>query len=521
VGKVAEKRVRAKNALSQNINAGFLKRETTQKLEEYLKRAPHQYQRDKIQAELDRRKGPDAGQLFQQQLQPKAPSVPPELKQQLAALNGVMPQGGKAQPTDELERLRNKYLDEGVAAGKIKDDEGFARAQSNFMRVQKELNRRKNGEEAQEVVVKEKEKEPTVKPDSKYGPLATGQLRDKLDAARKLGKDEMAKRIEAELKRRGEGSQAPAPKAQSKDLPEGLDKYDADNMRRIDREVKADTTSRTGKENYDWEDSLSKDAKVLGRGSYGTAILGGNGDVVKRGEIGENEAALIDRAGKLGVGPRVISAELDGPADYTPGAKKGHIAMTLVEGEPIGYRTGPEVSNAYWQARATLHRGGIAHNDMHIENVLVGSDGKGRFVDMGMAQDNPKAALAEAMGVFTNPLPGTSKDWKPNGMTGNGDWQAQRYDNIGGPLIRDVERKGMQSARQRLEQEHPNAYTIYRNRANAINRMREMGLTDQEITDTMFHGIRSTDSSFERGAMGKLTNDQAQEIIEVLYDGIN
>jgi hypothetical protein len=61
----------------------------------------------------------DAGALFQQQIQPKAPSVPPDLKAQLAALNPQV-------------------------------------------------------------------KAPTEKPDSKYGPLATGQLRDKLDAARKL-----------------------------------------------------------------------------------------------------------------------------------------------------------------------------------------------------------------------------------------------------------------------------------------------------------------------------------------------
>jgi hypothetical protein len=450
----------------------------------------------------------DAGALFQQQIQPKAPSVPPDLKAQLDALRGQVKDPTAPPKLDPQARAKFAGWSDGELGKELK----AAKREKNSVLAKMV---------GDEILARKAER--VNPPDSKYGPLATGQLRDKLDAARKLGKDEMAKRIEAELKRRGEDSQAPKPKAQSEDLPDGLDKYDADDMRRIDREVKADTTSRTGKEDYDWEDSLTKDAKVLGRGAYGTAILGGNGDVVKRGELGDNEAALIDKAGKLGVGPRVISAELDGPADYTPGAKKGHIAMTLVEGEPIGYRTGPEISNAYWGARATLHRGGIAHNDMHIENVLVGSDGKGRFVDMGMAQDNPKAALAEAMGVFSKPLPGTAKTRKPGGPTGDGDWQARRYDNIGGPIIERLDKnKGkIKDDVDRLERDHPNAARVYANRDAAINRLRRMGLTDQEITDIMFHGIRSKDSTFEQGAMGKLTNDQAQEIIEVLYDGIN
>ena len=50
--------------------------------------------------------------------------------------------------------------------------------------------------------------------------------------------------------------------------------------------------------------------------------------------------------------------------------------------------------------------------------------------------------------------------------------------------------------------------------------MRKFGLNDQDITDVMFHGIRSKDSDLEKGAMGKLSNDQAKKIIEDLYDGI-
>jgi hypothetical protein len=390
-------------------------------------------------------KSMDAGQLFQQQLQAKAPSVPPELKEQLKQLEG-----------------------------------------------------------------------PTNRPDSKYGGLADDQLKDRLGAARAVGgKDwSQAQKIEKELKRRGID-----PDAKSEPRPKGMEKWDMDQMKRIDTDVTLNTTAREGKSGYDWNDSLGKDAKLLGAGAFGTAILGGNGDVVKRGEIGEKEAKIIEKVGKLGLGPKLISAELDGPG-YNDNTKKGRLAMSKVEGEPIENRKGPEISNAYWDARAKLHRAGVAHNDMHIQNVLVDKTGKGRFVDMGLAQDNPKAALAEAMGIFSTPIPGTARIWRANGARNEGDWQAQRYENIGGPLLKKYEKQRLPEDWKRLESEHPNVAKVYMNRGAAINRLRRMGLTDQEVTDIMYHGIRSKDSSFEQGAMGKLTNDQAKQIIEVLYDGI-
>ncbi len=393
----------------------------------------------------------DAGQLFQKQVQEKAPSVPPELKEQLKQL------AGKAETQ-------------------------------------------------------------TAKPDPKYGKLADDQLKNRLEAARAIGgKDwSRAQQIEKELKRRGID-----PDAKSDPRPEGMGKWEMDQMKRIDADVVANTTAREGKSGYDWNDSLDKDAKVLGTGMYGTAILGKNGDVVKRGEMGPNEAKIIQKVGDLDLGPKLVSAELDGPGNYDSKNSRGRIAMSKVDGEPVGYREGPEISNAYWNARANLHRAGVAHNDMHIDNVMIGRDGKGRFVDMGMAQDNPKAALAEAMGVFSSPIRGTvvSKG-RRDGSTGEGDWQARRWQNVGGTGISNYEKYRKEVDLKRLEREHPNASRVYMNRGAAIIRMKRMGLTDQEITDIMFHGIRSKDSSFEQGAMGKLTNDQAKEVIEVLYDGI-
>ena len=356
----------------------------------------------------------------------------------------------------------------------------------------------------------------TAPPDPKYGGLADDQLKNRLEAARAIGgKDwSRAQQIEKELKRRGID-----PDAKSEPRPKGMGKWDMDQMKRIDADVVANTTAREGKSGYDWNDSLGKDAKVLGAGMYGTAILGKNGDVVKRGEIGPNEAKIIQKVGDLDLGPKLVSAELDGPGNYDSKNSLGRIAMSKVDGEPIGGKRGVEVSNAYWDARAKLHRAGVAHNDMHIDNVMVGRDGKGRFVDMGMAQDNPKAALAEAMGVFSTPIRGTVVTLRRDSQ-GAGDWQARRFENIGGTSIERYERGRREDDFRRLQSEHPNASRVYENRGAAIIRMKRMGLTDQEITDVMTHGIRSTDSSFEKGAMGKLTNDQAKEVIEVLYDGI-
>ena len=62
-------------ALSQRVGKGLLAKAPTEKLQDYLNRAPHQYQRDAIKAELDRRAGAK-----------RAPSVPTELKKELAAL---------------------------------------------------------------------------------------------------------------------------------------------------------------------------------------------------------------------------------------------------------------------------------------------------------------------------------------------------------------------------------------------------------------------------------------------------
>jgi hypothetical protein len=260
---------------------------------------------------------------------------------------------------------------------------------------------------------------------------------------------------------------------------------------------------------------------MLGGGTYGTAILGKNGDVVKRGEIGQNEVAITDKVGKLGLGPRIISAELDGPGVFDAKNSKGRIAMTKVEGKPIGDRkaddevNGVKVADAYWTARAQLHRAGIAHNDMHIDNVLIDNKGKARFVDLGVSQDNPKAAFAEAMGAF-DPPKGAVKS-RVKGAKGKGDFQARRFDGTAGPLLTQAQKTGNL---KELETKAPVAARVLNNMTSLQNRMLKDGYTRDDIATIMDHGVRNNDSTYNKGVWGKISNEQAIEYIGILYDGI-
>jgi hypothetical protein len=438
----------------------------------------------------------------------RAPSVPTDLKKQLAALNPPAKSPGLSTLQKENDKLAGD-----LASAAMKGD------RTALSRVQKEL-------EANDRKLKEKavpEAKGAGAAQKKYADLMKKQ-QDLINAGKVSEAMSMQRNVNA-ARLAWEKENAPALKAANnkmledrKSTPKGLSTYTKEQLEKLDRDVEAKTTSRVGKEGYDWSESLRGDAKTLGQGMYGTAIVSKSGDVVKRGELGPNEAKLIDKVGKLDLGPKLISAELDGPGYLEVDTKRGRVAMSRVEGKPVEKQSGPQVEKGYWTARANLHRAGVAHNDMHPGNVLIDSKGKGRFVDLGMAQDSPKAALAEAFGAFSKPLPGTVVSSKIN--PGNkGDWQVQQWGKTGGEGLRRAELNGS-FFKEDLEKNYPTAARVLQNKENAIKRMRKFGLNDQEITDVMFHGIRSKDSDLEKGAMGKLSNDQAKKVIEDLYDGI-
>lgn len=161
---------------------------------------------------------------------------------------------------------------------------------------------------------------------------------------------------------------------------------------KVDNKItKNGVSSERGEKNYDWEASKGAGSKFIGEGVHGTVTREGvSGNIVKRGRIGGQEVLALEKVSKLDLGPKLIAAQEDGPVGPKGyGARIGRVAMTLVPGEPIGLERGPgdkiggqRVADAYWRARAELHRASVAHNDMHISNILVDSNGKGRFVDL-------------------------------------------------------------------------------------------------------------------------------------------
>jgi len=284
----------------------------------------------------------------------------------------------------------------------------------------------------------------------------------------------------------------------------------------LDSNIEKSNHVRQGDPEYGgWGGTFSKEAKVLGSGMYGTAILSPNGEVIKRGVISRTEAAIVDKVGRADLGPKLIAADIGEPSRFKSRVvdlREGRIAMTKVEGEPLGTKFSRDGAEAYWKARADLHRMGIAHNDMHGYNVLVDKTGKGRFVDMGLAQDNPKAALAEALGAFSGPK-GESGDsafssWGP-----------------GGNLIADVERKNIPSKQRAhylefLKEDAPLAYKAYTNKERAIEKLRRFGIEGGDLDKVLKTRFRTPDKKYKEGAWAKLSDTQAMEVINTLYEGI-
>jgi hypothetical protein len=342
---------------------------------------------------------------------------------------------------------------------------------------------------------------------------------------------------------------APAGSKERKDLEERLKKVDSalaaktaasertqfarESARETDERIKKNgITQQEGDKNYNWDSSVGSGAKKLGSGAFGTVIKEpGKGNAVKRGDVGEDEAKLIDRIGKVDLGPKLKAAELDGDTGR-PGTKLGRMAMTVVPGKPIGYKKadalvgGVKVADAYWTARANLHRMGIAHNDMHIDNVFIDKDGKGRFVDMGLAQGSPKAALAEAMGVFMPPQ--GSSATRVMGAAGQGDWQTRRWDGTAGKELEMYEHRlkmgaspgAVELARKDLEKKAPVLAKIQQNKADVQFAMKKDGFTNDDIASVMDHGIRSPLDTYNQGVWSRMSEDQARKYIDKLYEGI-
>jgi tRNA A-37 threonylcarbamoyl transferase component Bud32 len=276
---------------------------------------------------------------------------------------------------------------------------------------------------------------------------------------------------------------------------------------------------RVGSKSYDgWKDSYGEGARKIGEGSYGSVIRNKDGTFVKRGAISTEEAALIDKLGKIDLGPKLFAADINGPSPYNQenfvDIKNGRIAMTGVPGKPLGNRDpntevgGKKLPDIYWKAMAELHRQGIAHNDAHPTNILVDGTGKGRWVDLGLAQNSPKAALSEALGIFSREM-----------SMGLGNWQTARWKATGVFDAEVAKAKGEKSWEE-FSQRFPVAAKVWNNREAAEAKLRKYGIKQDDIIELLDHGIRQPLESYKEGPWARMTDQEAQEVLNTLYNGI-
>ena len=295
----------------------------------------------------------------------------------------------------------------------------------------------------------------------------------------------------------------------------------------FDADLKGRSTRRVGDKEYDkWDDSHKSGSSKVGEGSYGSVIRNEDGTYVKRGAVSNDEAALINELGKRDLGPKLIAADIngrhwmieDGVMSPSEGDMRyGRIAMTRVPGKPMGetstYDTqfaGKNAADVYWTALGNLHRAGIAHNDAHIDNIMVDNKGTGRWVDMGMALKSPKAAFAEAYGSFA---PGVRDSWTV------GNHQAARWDAIG---IKDFHKREdtMPNGGSQWASQFPVFGRVVNNQSRVATELRSMGFSAKEIEQIQNTPIRSSPEVFQQGPWAKMTDAQASKLIDTFYDGI-
>ena len=321
--------------------------------------------------------------------------------------------------------------------------------------------------------------------------------------------------MKARLK--GSGTQAGSASADTK-WSRG-DAKDFDGSFKIYKRIRGD------KDMIDWDETV-RNGKQIGEGSFGTVMRVGN-VAHKRGEVSANEANIIKKAGELGIGPRLLGAEISTKKreGYGVDLHNGRIAMSVVPGKQMGdvkadsKVAGKNVSDIYWKAMADLHRAGIAHNDAHVENILIDNKGKGRWVDFGLAQDNPRAALAEALGSFKH-LKGGDDISVPGSARGNGNWQARGWDATGYKLADSAKEKGGKTWEE-FQQRFPVASRVWSNQDNVIKKLEKAGLDTNEINSMIEHGIRSPLSSYnDSPGFSRITDKQAQDLLNTLYNGI-
>ena len=293
----------------------------------------------------------------------------------------------------------------------------------------------------------------------------------------------------------------------------------------------------------DYDLSEDNRAEEIGEGAFGTVYLsqgyedenGYRQDVIKNGDIGRDEMEALFLMKDNPAFPTLLNAEFETPfkhqssaynnpmdvdderADgegnyFNPGDEsdfekrfvtaRGTYAMSMATGEAIAdalYRadeyTQEKVTDNVWNARADLHKAGIAHGDMHGGNIFVDLDEDEMpvtILDLGLAQVSRLAALMEGIAGLSE------EDYQLSNLVTKNNLSEDQF--------------------QRLEANWQNLQEKIREDFDGD--LEAGDISEYEIDELLEGGIRMSDDDL--GQMLEtfgFEDDQLQEYIDILYDG--
>jgi len=238
---------------------------------------------------------------------------------------------------------------------------------------------------------------------------------------------------------------------------------------------------------------------TLGRGAFGEARLTSKG-VVKSGFLTRNELSAMEALNDTGVAPKLLGQAFDG--DWTkkifPGlnVRRGYVLMEKAEGKPITKIAGRADSiNAFeglMKARKAMHLKGIAHQDMHQNNVFYdAATKKVTLLDFGVSRIDSRAALVEALGTGRGKVDIVGQIQKA------GDYQSA-------PMFTQLNRDGKTRSSETWKR-------FQKNRKAVIAKLQAEGVAG--ITDASIRKL-------PRSVTKNLTSKRALELLQELYEGI-
>lgn len=145
----------------------------------------------------------------------------------------------------------------------------------------------------------------------------------------------------------------------------------------------------------------------IGQGGQGAVYKHGSNRVVKVSNISNRaiqEYEMAKVAGNLNIGPKVYGSNRN--------ATKFWYFMNYVNGTPLkNIKNKSCYKKHVYYVVDKLHKAGIAHLDLHEDNIMIGMNGKVYIIDYGSARRTPnKSALTN--NKINNSLRNQSKGQK-------------------------------------------------------------------------------------------------------------